>query len=409
MANTVITPSWVLKETGMEYVASAQFIANIRHYDNQYEYGGAKVGATVRYRLPQRFTVSNGQALEVQPIQDQTVPISLTHQLHIDMGWSTAQQTTDIEEVRRRYVRPAGQALAAAADAFAFAAVYPYVYNEVGTPGTTPSATLSYLQAGVKLADMGAPLGDRTAVLDPMAMATIANSTASLFNTGGKGDSNYRKGVFAGEQLGFGEWYVDPNRPVHTTGSFTASTPLVNGAGQTGSSLITDGWASGATTLNRGDIFTVAGVYGVNPVSKVSTGRLQQFVVTATISDTTGAITAAISPSIITSGAYQTVSASPANDAVITVWAANPAGGTLSATASPVSMLFHPEAFVFSSADLELPDGGAKSTRINSKEAKFAMRLVQQYDVRTDQNISRVDILVGAAAPRPEWAVRMQG
>jgi hypothetical protein len=184
----------------------------------------------------------------------------------------------------------------------------------------------------------------------------------------------------------------------------------VNGAGQTGSSLATDGWASGATTLRKGDIFTIAGVNGVNPLSKTSTGRLRQFVVTADTSDSTGAIAALpISPSIITSGPLQNVSAAPADDAVITVWSANPAGGTLAATASPVSMIFNPDAFAFVTADLDMPNGGAKGTRINSVRNGLAMRMVEQYDVRTDQNISRIDILIGAATVRPEWAVRVQG
>ena len=241
-------------------------------------------------------------------------------------------------------------------------------------------------------------------------MATIANGTASLFNTGGKGDANYREGQFAGNQLGLSAWYQDVNRPVHTTGTFTASTPIVNGASQTGSSLITSGWASGASSLKKGDIFTVAGVNGVNPVSYTSTGRLQQFVVTADISDTTGAMTIAISPSIITSGALQTVSGSPANSSAITVLGSTGAvGGTLATTVSPQSLVYHPDAFAFVMADMIKPGAGAESTTVRSKAFGFNIRMVEQYQIGTDQNVSRLDMLIGAATLQARLAARVWG
>lgn len=410
MPNTIVTPSWVLKEVGRAYVNSVKFISNIRQYSNQYEFGGAKVGNTVQYRLPQRWQATDGQALQEQPILDLTVPISLTNQKGVHFGWSSAQATTEIDEVRTRYTNPAGATLASAADAFTFAAVYQSVYNSVGVPGTTPSSTLTYLQAGVKLFDMSAPEDGLIGVLDGMAMATIANATSTLFQPPSTISGNYRKGQFGGMQLGFDEWYRDQNRPVHTTGTFTASTPIMASAGQTGSTISTTGWASGASTLKKGDILTIAGVFGVNRLSNVSTGRLQQFVVTADTSDAAGAMaTLPISPSIITSGPLQTVTNSPANGAAVTVWAANPAGGVLATTTSPQSMMFFPEAFAFVTADLDMPIGGAEATRISSKTQGLALRMAKQWDVRTDQNITRIDMLIGAAAPRPEWAVRVAG
>jgi hypothetical protein len=240
-------------------------------------------------------------------------------------------------------------------------------------------------------------------------MATIANTSSSLFNPSAAISENYRKGQFGRNQLGIDDWYQDPNRPAHTTGTFTASTPLVNGASQTGSSLITDGWASGATTLNKGDVFTVGGVFSVNPLSYQSTGRLQQFVVTSTISDTTGDMTIAISPSIITSGALQTVNVSPANDAVITVWSANPAAGTLATTVCPTGMVFHSDAFAFVMADLIRPGAGARATTVRSRQWGIAIRMVEQYQIATDQNPSRLDILIGAATVQARLACRVTG
>jgi hypothetical protein len=308
-------------------------------------------------------------------------------------------------------VDPGSEALANAAEVLAFNAVYRDIYSSVGAPGTTPSATLTYLQAGVKLTDLSTPLKGRVAVLDPLAMSTLANTTSSLFNPTAVIAENYEEGMFGRRQLGVDKWLQDPVRPTHTTGTYTASTPLVNGASQTGSTISTDGWASGAATLNKGDVFTIAGVNSVNPLSYSSTGRLQQFVVTATTSDASGAMaTLPISPSIITSGQLQTVDASPANNAVITVLGTTAAaGGTLAATTSPQSFVYHPDAFAFVMADLMKPGAGAESTTVRSKSLGFSIRMVEQYQIGTDQNPSRLDILIGAATIQARLASRVWG
>lgn len=409
MANTLATPTWVTKEVGRGFVNSLKFAANVnRSYDDQYVVNGAKVGNTVKARLPQRFEATDGQALQLQNLYDQTVDITLTNQKNVAFGYSSAQATTELDAIRSRYVQPAADTLASAADALAFANVYRDVYQAVGTPGTTPATNLLYLQAGVKLTDLSAPIDGRKAVLDPLAMATLVNANLSLFNPAAKISEEYRSGQFGRDALGIAEWYQDQNRPLFTTGSFTSSTPLVNGASQTGSSLITDGWASGASSLKKGDIFTIAGVYSVNPVSRVSTGRLQQFVVTSDVSDSTGAMTISISPSIITSGQLQTVDAAPADNAAINVWAGS---GTYAqtATVSPQSMLFHPDAFAFVMADLAQPNGGAKASFVRSKEWGISIRMVEQYQIQTDQNPSRLDILIGAATLQPRLACRVVG
>jgi hypothetical protein len=411
MANTLATPTWVTKETARYFVNDLVFLANVnRTYDDQYEQAGAKVGNTVNARLPQRFTVTDGQAYQPQAIFDQTVPITLTNQKNVAFGYTSAQATTELDSIRQRYVQPGAEALANAAEVLAFAAVYRDVYSMVGTLGTTSSATLTYLQAGTKLTDLATPIKGRVAVLDPLAMQTLANTSSTLFNPSAAISENYENGMFGRNQLGVGKWLQDPVRPTHTSGTFTASTPLINGAGQTGSTVDIDGWASGASTLKKGDILTIAGVNSVNPLSYSSTGRLQQFVVTADTSDGTGEmLTLPISPSIITSGQLQTVDASPANNAVVTVWSANPAGGTLATTTSPQSLIYHPDAFAFVMADLQKPSAGAKATPVSSKSLGFSFRMVEQYQIGTDVNASRLDMLIGAATIQARLACRVVG
>ena len=410
MANTLIDPTWVTFETAMYFVNGLRGVAQFdRSYSDEFVHDGAKVGDTVKVRLPQQFEASEGEALVLQNLLDRTVNVILNRRRHVGFGYSSTQATTDIDDIRSRYVQPAAETLANVYDRVSLADVYKSVYNVTGTLGTTPSAALTYSQARVKILDLAGPDEGLCAVLEPLAQATLANSTAAYFTPSAKFAENWSKGQFANDQAGIAKWFQDQNIPRFTSGSATsASTPLVNGAGQTGSSIVTDGWGSGATALKKGDIFTFGGVYFVNPLSKESTGRLGQFVLTADVSDTTGAITASISPSIITSGPLQNVTAAPADNATITLWSMS-AGGTLAATVSPQNLVFHPKAFTSVMADLVMPNGGAKATRVNSKSLNVAMRYVEQFQIVTDQNLNRLDILFGSAPIQERMAARVVG
>lgn len=394
----------------MEFVNSLRGVAKFnREYSDEYMQAGAKVGDTVRVRLPQLWEVSEGEGLVVQDILDRTVNVILNRRRHVGMGWGTGLETTDIQMVRERYIRPAAEHLANTYDRVSMADVYKAVYNSVGTLGTTPSALLTYSQARVKILDLAGPDTNLVAVLEPLAQATIADAIKTYFVPTPQIREAFEQGVFARAAAGIDSWFTDQNIPRFTSGAVpSASTPLVNGAGQTGSSIITDGWGSGDTALVKGDIVTFASVYGVNPLSKESTGRLQQFVLTQDVSDTAGAITLNISPSIITSGALQNVTAAPANNAAVTYWGMS-AGGTQAATVSPQNLVFHPQAFASVMADLVMPNGGAAASRVNSRKLNVSIRYVEQYAITSDQNLNRLDILFGAAAIQERLATRVVG
>lgn len=411
MANTLVTSTWVTKETAAGYVNNLVFAANLtKQYNDSFQVSGAHMGDTINVRLPQRFVATHGQALQLQNIFDQTTPVTLNDQVNVGFAFSSAQNTTSVDEVRSRYVKPAAATLANAADVSAYSTIFPNIYSSVGTPGTTPSSTLTYLQAGGKLDDQ-AVNGKRHATLDVAAAFTIANAATTLFNPSGEITKIFKEGLMGSNQLNINEWRKSQTVQARTTGTFTASTPLVNGATQTGSTININGWASGATTLKRGDKFVIAGVFSVNPRSYSSTGRLQQFVITADTSDSTGTTaTLPISPSIITSGQLQTVSNSPASGAVVTVLGAtSPAGGTLATTVSPQSMVYTSDLGVLASADLVMPQGGADSSRISDNEWGISIRWVRQYQIGTDQNDSRFDILIGPAVLQARCGVVVEG
>lgn len=406
MANTLVTPEWVTFEVARYFVNSLRGVAQFnRTYSDEYVQSGAKVGDTVKVRLPQQFEASEGEGLVLQNLYDRTVNVVLNRRRHVGFGWSSAQATTDIDDIRKRYVMPAAETLASTYDRVSMGDVYQSVYNAVGTLGTTPNAALTYSQARVRILDGAGPDTGLVAVLDPWSDATIAASTSTVFHPQRQIAENWTKGQFASDQLGIAKWFSDQNIPRFTSGACAAaSTPLVNGANQTGSSIVTDGWGAASAPV-KGDIVTFAGVYQVNPLSKESTGRLHQFVLTATPTAGTD-ITLSISPSIVTSGALQNVTAGPADNATVTYWSMA-AGGTQAATVSPQNLVFHPDAFASVMADLVMPNGGANGSRVNSKQINVAMRYVEQFQITTDQNLNRLDILFGSAPIQERLACRV--
>jgi hypothetical protein len=404
--NTFISPQWVTTDVAVNFKNNMKLIGLFdRSWDNSWENkpGGAQIGYTVQARIQQRWVVSEGQALVQQAILNQTVPITINHQFHVGCGWSSADDALLVEEVQNRYTSPAGKAMSNKWDVVAGQEVYRSVYYSIGAPGTPLSSDATYTDGVAKMRNVGVP-DEFYAVLDPKSQSKILAANFALFNPASQISTYFRTGQFSGAALGIDEWYWDPNVPTHTTGTFTASTPLVNGAGQTGSTLVTAGW--GTYAFKAGDIFTIAGVNAVNPVSYVDTGDLQQFSIQADLSGS-GAATLTISPAIITSGQLQTVTASPANNAIITVLGSTGSvNGTMATQTSRQSLLFNPAAFAFVMADLPAKLPGAVSARKNDKDTGISMRWAEQWNIQTDQMPSRIDTIGGVAAVLPYFAMR---
>ena len=272
------------------------------------------------------------------------------------------------------------------------------MFNLVGTPGTAPNSFASLAAVGQRMDEGGVPQDRRTLVLNPKAYWSIANGLTTLYVQSVSEPA--LKGFLA--NIANFEIYLDQNIQSQTTGAY-AGTPVVNGANQTGSQLITNGWTASITgLLNVGDVFTIANVFAVNPQNRQSTGALQNFVVTSVAnSDGSGNSTINIYPAITTSGAYQTVTGSPANLAPISITSVNGAASTQYAQ----NVGFVPDAFGLVTVPLEIPNGVDFSARETYKG--ISMRIIRAYDVNNDVFPCRLDILYGVSAYYPELAVRL--
>lgn len=400
MANSLLTIGMITRESMRVLESMLPFTKNVNsQYSDQYARNGAKIGDTVSVRKPPRYVGRDGPLLQVESSVETSVPITVS-QAGCDISFSTKDLTLSIDDFKKRFIVPAMSTVAGKIE-LAGMNLYKNVYNVVGTPGTLPTAATLGTANALLDASLAPMDGRRTLILEPYATANLVQDTKGLFQDSSTIAEQYESGRFA---RGFGfNAYTGQMIPSHTAGTY-GGTSLVNGANQTGASLITDGWTATTTVLNIGDTFTIDNVYAVNLQSRQSTGKLQSFVVTtATTTDGSGNSTIAISPSIVTSGQYQTVTASPADNAAITV-----TSGT-TGQVSKQNLAFHPDAFTFASVDMVLPEGVWMADRIVSKSSGISMRAVKAYDIFSDQAPLRIDVLYGWATLRPELAVRIEG
>ena len=149
-------------------------------------------------------------------------------------------------------------------------------------------------------------------------------------------------------------------------------------------------------------MFTIDGVYAVNPVTKAKLAFLKQFVVKADADSgaTTGPATLTISPPIIKDGAFQNVSAAPADSANITVLGT---GGT----GYRQNMVFNSKAFALVSVPLVSPPGAVDVSRQTYKGT--SVRVIPVYDGVNDVSSWRLDILYGVKTIDPRLAHRISG
>lgn len=395
MANTLLTISMITREALRLFMNSNAFLKNIdRQYDNQFAKEGAKIGSTLRIRLPNDYIVRTGAVASPTDTVEQFTSLVVSSQKGVDMAFTSVDMALSLDDFSKRILLPAMNNLAGAvaADVMSSAeSASAFIFKDAGAGVIATPTMTEWLLAGAKLDNNSAPRTSMTrrVMLDPLTQARTISTLAGLFQSQTKLKDQFETGQMANDVLGF-DWFMDQTILKHTPGSFTAGT--VNGASQTGNTLTTNAITG---TLNKGDVITIAGVFAVNRVTKQSTGELQQFNVTANVLN--GATSIPIYPAIVVApAAYGTVTASPANSAVISLLGAPN-------TIYRKNLAYVPEAITMATADLELPNGVQQAAR--ESYGGVSLRIVGQYDIINDRFIWRLDILYGYTCVRPEWVV----
>ena len=408
MANTLLTINLITREAVRLWKNANAFVQHVdMQYDDSFAKTGAKIGQSLRIRLPNDFTVRTGPAAQVQDTAEQSTTLVLATQKGVDVSFNTVDRTMSLDDFSRRVLAPMVNNLAGAVAADVMsgvdsggtngAGICNYVQNSDGNGNLISPVAQTWLQAGAYLKQNSAPMDSWKFILDPITESRTVASLSGLFNPQVKISEQYESGMMAKNTLG-GDWYMDQTVLQHTGGTYNGL-GTVSGANQTGLSITINTNVGSGTTL-IGDIVTFAGVHMVNRITKQASSQLRQFVVTSAVTwgtTTTIGIYPALIPAVGGNAVqYQTVDVSPANSAGIVQ--VNPAS-----TAYRKNFLFAPEAVTMATADLVMPTKGVEEAAREEFDG-IAMRMLTAYVPGTDQLITRLDVLYGYLWVRPEWA-----
>ena len=402
MSNSLLTIDMITRKA-LEILENNLVITrNVnRQYDDSFAVEGAKIGSTLRIRLPDRALVTDGAALQAQDDNEQYTTLTVSSQKHIGVNFTSAELTMQLDDFAERVLKPRISQLASSVDADV-ANAYQGIYQSVGTPGTTPASALVLLQAHQKLNEMASPMMPRYATVNPAANAGLVNGLSGFFNPTDTISRQFKNGMMGENVLGYEEVNMSQSIKMHTCGSRTATGGTLSASVSTqGATTIAITGAGAAGTVKIGDVFTVAGCYAVNPQTRESTGSLFQFVALADVTlDGSGAGNITVAPIYTAANALATVDSFPASGAAVVFVGA--ASGQYAQ-----NLVYHRDAIAFATADLLLPGGVDMASR--AVHNGISLRVVRQYDINNDRMPCRVDVLYGYSAIRPQMAARIWG
>lgn len=413
IATNTLLPSSLITKAALKALKNNSVMLNwtARDVESLFKNKGFKTGDTIQVKLPARYTSGTGPAIVKNNSVTTSVPLTLI-QKNVGMGFTSKDLTLSIADFASEILNPAVAQLANDFEAEAFKLYYqagqlvtPGAYTS-GRPAAYTGADVGTLQpflwAGARLTEAAAPVdGKRYVAVSPACQANLVDGLKSLFQSTEEIAKQYEQGVM-GLAAGF-TFKVSQNVLPHTAGTRTNSAgAAVDGASQTGTSLLLKS-VGASVTINRGDTFTITGVYAVNPLTRNTTGKLQVFSVQNTVTSSAGgAVTVSILPAISVSTNAETVNALAADSAAVT-WTAT------SSTVSDANLAWHKDAIVHAFVDLEDNLPGAVVSVARDPDTGMAIRLTEQYNVETDESVKRLDILFGWAIVRPTHVVRIHG
>jgi hypothetical protein len=401
MSNSILTIDMITRKALEILENNLVLTRNVnRQYDDSFAVEGAKIGSTLRIRLPDRALVTDGAALQVQDDNEQFTTLTVASQKHIGVNFTSAELTMQLDDFAERVLKPRISQLASSIDADV-ANSYKAIYSSVGTPGTTPSTSLVLLQAQQKLNENAAVMSPRYATVNPAANAGLVEGMKGLFNPTDTISRQFKNGMMGMGVLGFDEINMSQSIKQHTTGTWGTTITVTSTVATQGQATLGISFTGSSQSWNVGDVFTIADVYAVNPQTRESTGSLQQFTVTAAVTGASATTTLAISPAIYTSdNALATVNSFPIAGKTVTMLGA-------ASSQYAQNLVYHKDAITFATADLLLPQGVDMASR--QVHNGISMRVVRQYDINNDRLPCRIDVLYGFSTIRPAMACRIWG
>ena len=398
MSNTLLTIDMITRECLRLAHEKATFLGTInRQFDESFGKTGEKINGTLRIRLPSQYTRRQGsRVMDVQDSEQQRTTLTVATQDGVDMRFNSAELALDLDNFSKLHLEPAMATLVSGIESDVLQGVTKKVYQVAGTAGTPPVDLVATGAARAKLNQQLAPKdGNRFIQMDSVTMGGLVNGLKGLFQDSQQIKEQYREGLIG--RTAMADFYE--NERVWTMSNSAGTTPV----------NANDTIADGATTLTVqttttawgiGQVFTVAGIYDCHPETKAAYSHLKQF----TIRATSTATVLQISPTIYITGAKKNVCTSTGAD----ISGAQSGACTLVGAASTSyvqNLMYHKDAFTFVTAELPLMAGASKCVR--QTYDGISLRVWQDADIRNDEMLTRIDILYGYEAIRPQWACRI--
>lgn len=407
----------------------AKDLVTWRKYDNEMN---DRNGLTVVEQVGPRYTVTQTTS-GVQDLSTGTQDTVFgSEQFKVDqvfgssMGWGDFVKIRDIGEAREsEAITNAATNLAEKIDAYILRTVALAANNSVGTPGNAIDSLDDFTAGYVRLKEEGVSDTDLRAVLTYGDQAALASNIVGLPALDDIASGIYREG-FTGKVGGIPTMFTQ-QLPTLITG--TRTNGAVNGANQgvnykdvavssapgryLTQTIAADGFGANAT-IKDGEVFTIAGVNAYDNRLGASLGRLQQFrVVGDHTADGTGAIASLrIFPALVVPGsgsggdvnvntAHATVTAAPADNAVITWWT------SASASVKPRVVLAK-DAIQVNTADLIMPATGVGMRKALTK-VPLSVRMWKNSNFATGAHDVRFDVVLSANVRDRRRLVRING
>lgn len=400
MADNLLTHKMIARASADILEEESPFLMNVnraRQSEFASNQGGFNKGDYVDVKIPGTSKVFDGETFAeggaAADYQERSVRLQLNIRKHMALDFTMKQRALEITEYKERILRPVMRQMSSWLEGEFIRRAVIATANTVGTAGTVPTSMKTYAQARGKMKKFLVPTGDWSMLISSDANIEMVDSTKQLFHSNEQIEKNYLTGAM-GKAQGF-SWYEHQAIPTITQGNQAAWT--INGANQTGTALAIGGLTA-TNVIKAGTVFTIPTVFRVHPLTLAPTTELMQFTVTDdfTAAGTTGTIN--ISPGIYFAPPNQNVTNAAANGATVTLFAA-------ASSSTAYNLGFHKDAFTVATAPLDLIAGseGYNASLPNG----LNVRVMTFGNGLTDVNATRIDILAGFAAPRPEWASRI--
>lgn len=352
-------------------------------------------GSSITVKFPWRPGVIDGMGYAPQGISRISTTLNLDQWLQIPFEWDDYERAVKLErseeQLRENYYEPCAAAMSQEIDSRCanFARYNTSAFT--GVLGTDPTSVSTYYTARRIMKELACPPGKRCQLISSSMMATFGANITSIFQPPDEVSRMFKEGAI-GKLAGF-DFYESNSLYSHTAGTW-ASSNTVNGAGQSGTSILIN--ATAGDTFNQGDKISFGSVNRVNPMTKRTAGPLTAKTFTITQAYTalgTSADTIQILPPIYGPGSqYQNVDALPLNSASMTLW---PGTASPNGKSGTVGLALSRFAFGLVGAKLYVPKAVEEAGQATDPDTKISVRKVKAWDPVRSVEINRMDSLLG--------------